>query len=119
MDDELASYCHEEPPSALPQEATELTLKEGSLLFIPQGMWHETQASSDSLSLNFTYSVPSWVDLTLAALRSKLVMKEGWRQSLRYDCSDIEMANHFDDLLKEARNELSSWDSHELLQYFK
>jgi len=79
VDAELGSYARMPMPDELPVDRTEFLLEPGSLLFVPRGVWHSTHASTDALSLNFTFSAPTWLDLFTAALRSRLVLSPEWR----------------------------------------
>jgi len=80
-DPELDSYLDDELPTEFPKEAMEFTLVPGSVLFLPRGAWHKTEATEDALSLNFTYSAPTWIDMLQAALRGRLAMSPYWRQT--------------------------------------
>jgi len=78
-DPELQTYAGAPLPEQMPADQQTITLEPGSLLFVPRGVWHQTTASSDALSLNFTYSAPTWLDLLGAALRSRLALDRDWR----------------------------------------
>jgi len=80
-DPELQTYAREPWPARMPAGARSIVLEKGSLLFVPRGVWHSTQAQSDALSLNFTYSAPAWLDLFTAALRSRLALSSEWRET--------------------------------------
>lgn len=78
---ELRSYWHGAPAEAMPAEAIRVELKPGSLLFVPRGWWHRTEAQEDeTLSLNFTFSQPTWLDLALGEVRGRLVKHARWRE---------------------------------------
>lgn len=77
---ELASYLPTELPRAMPAERKEYILTPGSMLMVPRGYWHSTEAKGDALALNFTFSQPTWVDLFTAALRSRLSLSPEWRE---------------------------------------
>ncbi len=80
MDPELASYTDGKMPSKMPQAGLqEVILKPGSMLFVPRGFWHSTEAEGEALALNFTFSQPTWVDLFTLALRSRLSLSPDWR----------------------------------------
>jgi 50S ribosomal protein L16 3-hydroxylase len=76
---ELAAYCVLPLPRAMPEEARRHRLEPGSVLFLPRGYWHETQATQDSLSLNFTFDQPTWADVILPEIRRALLQKAHWR----------------------------------------
>jgi len=84
IDPELSSYSPEKFPEEIPQNAKEYILEPGSLLFLPRGAWHKTEALSDALSLNFTYSAPTWIDLLTATLRGHLIQSEQWRETANF-----------------------------------
>ena len=78
---ELAGYLDAPLPEQLPQEGAEvIALEPGSVLFVPRGTWHATEASEDTLALNFTYSQPTWADVVSAALRQQLLKDVQWRE---------------------------------------
>jgi 50S ribosomal protein L16 3-hydroxylase len=77
---ELASYLTEALPTGLPADAEVIDLQPGSVLFVPRGYWHATDAVGDTLALNFTYSQPTWADVVCAALRQQLLKSDQWRQ---------------------------------------
>ena len=80
IEPELASYLSTDFPSAMPLEnRTEYLLTPGSMLFVPRGTWHCTEAQGDALALNFTFSQPTWADLFGIALRSRLLLSPEWR----------------------------------------
>jgi len=72
IEPELASYAKSEMPSSFPDNATEYLLQPGSVLFVPRGTWHITEAASDAVSLNFTFTAPTWIDILTTALRGHL-----------------------------------------------
>jgi 50S ribosomal protein L16 3-hydroxylase len=80
VDAELATYARPPMPSAMPADAELVVLEPGSMLVVPRGVWHATEAVTDALSLNFTYTPPTWLDLFSAALRSRLIVDPAWRQ---------------------------------------
>lgn len=80
-DPELASYTLREFPAQMPNPVQTFVLKPGSVLFVPRGCWHSTEAQQDALSLNFTFTAPTWLDLFTAALRSRLALSADWRET--------------------------------------
>jgi 50S ribosomal protein L16 3-hydroxylase len=80
VDPEIAAYANLPFPDEMPADSQEIVLKPGSLLFVPRGFWHKTEARGEALALNFTFSQPTWVDLFTAALRSRLNMSPYWRE---------------------------------------
>ena len=77
---ELAGYLEQALPEQMPSGAEVITLAPGSVLFVPRGYWHCTEASEDTLALNFTYSQPTWADVVSAALRQQLLKELQWRE---------------------------------------
>jgi ribosomal protein L16 Arg81 hydroxylase len=62
---------------------TKAELSVGSLLFVPRGYWHKTEASGISLSFSFTSQIPPKIDLIANALRNHLIKMVGWRRAIR------------------------------------
>jgi 50S ribosomal protein L16 3-hydroxylase len=118
IDPELESYAEEPMPDERPVDATLFELKAGSLLFVPRGSWHWTEATSDALSLNFTFTAPTWIDLFTAALRGRLAQSSEWRETAD-GVSDIErhkMAEQkLDFLLEELVHDLPYWKAGHIL----
>jgi 50S ribosomal protein L16 3-hydroxylase len=112
MDPELAGYVTSPMPEKMPENATEFILKPGSMLFVPRGSWHCTEAVTDALSLNFTFSAPTWIDIFTAALRSRLSLSTEWRQTADY-VSDPDRSQEaiekFNALLAELSVEVPEW----------
>lgn len=79
LDPELAPYASDPMPEQMPKDTFEIVLKPGSMLFVPRGFWHSTEAEGEALALNFTFSQPTWSDLFLAALKSRLTLSPEWR----------------------------------------
>ena len=110
VDNELQSYAQLPMPDALPAERTTIVLEPGSLLFVPRGMWHATHAATDALSLNFTLSPPTWIDVFTAALRSRLAVSNEWRET----AAPLDVAT-FDGLLRELAADAASWNATDIL----
>ena len=95
-------------------------LNPGSLLFVPQGYWHGTEATGEALSLNFTYSQPCYADLFLAALRSRLLLSPEWRALADgASAADPERRDNavqkLDELLFELKYDLPTWSAADIL----
>jgi 50S ribosomal protein L16 3-hydroxylase len=121
IDPELQTYAQTPMPTRMPSGIRPITLEPGSLLFVPRGTWHTTEAESDALSLNFTYSAPTWLDLFTAALRSRLALSSEWRETAggvsSADSSHREAAQQkFDLLLSELTYDLPNWKASEILE---
>jgi len=85
-------------------------LEPGSLLFVPRGVWHATEAEDDALSLNFTYTAPTWLDLLAAALRGRLAVSPAWRATAT-PASPAEFAA----LLRELADDVPNWGVADIL----
>jgi 50S ribosomal protein L16 3-hydroxylase len=110
VDPELSSYAVLPMPDAMPTDRTEIVLEPGSLLFVPRGCWHMTHASTDALSLNFTFSPPTWIDVFTAALRSRLALSSAWRAT-----AAPRSVAAFDALLAELVADATTWNASEIL----
>lgn len=121
VDPEMQTYAQLPMPLSMPKGARAIVLEPGSLLFVPRGSWHSTEAASDALSLNFTYTAPSWLDLLSAALRSRLALSPEWR-AIAHGVSHPDLAHRkaaseeFESLLSELRNDLPNWSAAEILE---
>ncbi|MDD9139538.1 MAG: cupin-like domain-containing protein [Candidatus Cardinium sp.] len=83
-------------------------LEAGSMLYLPRGLWHQTEASDSSFSLNITFSLPSVIDLLLAALRKKMVPYTIARSTpLKINKEDYKC---YANLLEAAQNDLQLSD---------
>jgi 50S ribosomal protein L16 3-hydroxylase len=110
VDAELQSYARLPMPEHMPEDRVEIVLQQGSILFVPRGMWHATRAETDALSLNFTFSPPTWIDLLTAALRGRLALSSEWRQT-----ATAEGAAELEALLGELAVDARSWSAADIL----
>ena len=118
VDPELGSYLEAPLPVSMPKNVSPIMLKAGSLLFVPRGSWHWTEAESDALSLNFTFSAPSWIDLFTAALRGRLAQSPDWRETANGVSDPIRLAiaeEKLDFLLQDLINDLPNWRASDIL----
>lgn len=124
MDPELAAYSEPLPTSiseVMPSADTiEVTLKPGSLLFVPRGYWHSTSALGEALALNFTYNQPTWADLLTVALKSRLTLSPEWRDladgvSSREPARRQQAEQRFNELLLELVHDLPNWQASDIL----
>jgi 50S ribosomal protein L16 3-hydroxylase len=110
VDPELQTYARAPMPRRMPEDRQAIVLEPGSLLFVPRGVWHATEAASDALSLNFTYTAPTWLDLLTAALRGRLALSPAWRATA------TPMApGEFAALLRELADDVPRWDADDIL----
>jgi 50S ribosomal protein L16 3-hydroxylase len=120
VDPELASYLNSDLPNHMPNGAEEIILKPGSMLFVPRGYWHSTEAEGEAMALNFTFSQPTWVDLFTSALRSRLTLSPNWREladGVRSEddgCRRL-AAGKLDFLLQELVEDLPHWRAEDIL----
>lgn len=124
MDPELSAYAEPIPTSISevmpPSETIEIALKPGSLLFVPRGYWHSTAAQGEALALNFTFDQPTWADLLMVALRSRLMLSQDWRElaggvSSREPTVRAQAEARFNELLLEIVADLPNWQASEIL----
>jgi 50S ribosomal protein L16 3-hydroxylase len=120
LDPELASYTSGDIPTAMPLNAQEVILKPGSILYVPRGYWHKTEADGEALALNFTFSQPTWIDLFTLALRSRLSLSPAWRElahGVGFEASSQRQSAYqkFDALLSELVEDLPHWQAIDIL----
>lgn len=119
VDPELERYAKGAMPKALSEDATEFILEPGSVLFLPRGSWHGTEATTDALSLNFTYSAPTWIDIFTSALRERLIQSSEWRATADFVSDDQlqpQAMEKFDLLLSEMSVEILDWTAKDILR---
>lgn len=75
----LEKQCHAPLLEELPEDSLEFVMEPGCVLYVPRGYWHETTTDDDSLSLNFTFSQPSWADVFTKSLQEHLLESADWR----------------------------------------
>ena len=66
-------------PERMPDDALEVEVEAGGLVFMPRGWWHETKASGECLQVNFVMQGPTWMSVLTRALRERLVRDPDWR----------------------------------------
>ncbi len=76
----LEKQCHAPLLDVLPEDSLEVLMEPGCVLFVPRGYWHETMTDEDSLSLNFTFSQPTWADIFTKSLQELLLQSPEWRE---------------------------------------
>lgn len=110
IDPELSTYIDAPMPTEMPKDVQSFELKPGSLLYVPRGYWHETEAEGNALSLNFTFTAPTWLDLFTAALRSRLALSPEWRET-----AEVTSDEEFDLLLSALVDDLPNWKAADIL----
>jgi len=117
VDPELESYA-DEMPESFPSNASEFTLKPGSFLFVPRGAWHTTKASDeDTISISFTITAPTWIDLLTAAMRGRLAQSSHWRETANFVNDKNfyhEATEKFDLLLANLANDVPNWRAEDI-----
>jgi 50S ribosomal protein L16 3-hydroxylase len=117
---ELQLYCRSDMPQTMPADYEEIPMRRGSVMFLPRGYWHATEASEDSLQLNFTFSQPSWADALLPALQRRLLRHEHWR-ALAYGAGAGDpirqraAEDHFQKLLEHLLEDLAPLNAGEII----
>lgn len=111
VDPEMMSYLDQEMAEVMPEKTISFELKPGSFLFVPRGIWHSTEAEGDALALNFTFTAPTWADLMLGALRSRLVLSPEWRETAL-----INDERKFESLLGILKDDLPYWNAGDILE---
>ncbi len=79
MSASLEKQCHAPLLDQLPSDSLEYLMKPGCALFVPRGYWHETTTDEDSISLNFTFSQPTWADIFTKTFQQHLLTLPEWR----------------------------------------
>lgn len=110
VDPELQTYARLPMPEVMPEERTEVVLQAGSFLFVPRGTWHSTYATTDAVSLNFTFTPPTWIDLFTAALRSRLALSSDWRET-----AAPHAVATFEALLRDLADDAQHWSAADIL----
>ncbi|WP_017220101.1 JmjC domain-containing protein [Moritella dasanensis] len=110
VDHELAGYADKEFPEAFPADCIEYILEPGSILFVPRGVWHMTEAVTDAVSFNFTFTPPTWIDIATAVIREKLSHSEKWRESAIIDDNGVSNSE-FNELLKDLSADVKNWNA--------
>lgn len=117
-DSEMAGYLDQELPTKMPESAQTIELKPGSMLFVPRGHWHSTEAQGEALALNFTFTAPTWIDLFTTALRSRLALSPEWRETANA-VSDPERRDeaeaYLETLLAALKEDLPHWEASDIL----
>lgn len=109
-DPEMMSYLEKPLSTSMPQVTQKFELKPGSLLYVPRGYWHSTEAEGDALALNFTFTAPTWLDLLTAALRGRLAQSPEWRET-----AIPQNQQKFEHLLELIKEDLTGWKVSDIL----
>jgi len=82
MPAQLKSYWQGEAPKNYLAVSQNEVLAPGSVLYLPRGVWHQTEAGELSVSLNITYSIPTVLEVVLAHIKQDLVRHEVMRENV-------------------------------------
>ncbi len=96
--DELYAQCEQGFPKEMPATAESIIMAPGSVLFLPRGIWHQTEALEDSLSVSIVLRPPTLADAMLHQLKQRLLRDPAWRRPL-YGAPDLDA--HAQDLLEQ------------------
>ncbi|MEL5300328.1 cupin domain-containing protein [Serratia nevei] len=107
---EMKQYWHGEPPSNFFNQATEVVLKPGSVLFVPRGWWHATCSDMDTLAVNITYSVPTKVEVILDALKKEIIKETDLREYI--SSGDIYNSEEISEIVVRAIKKLTTDNYH-------
>lgn len=116
----LEKQCHDILIDEPPEDAIEIDMQPGCVLFVPRGYWHATTTFEDSLSLNFTFSQPTWADVFTKSLQEFLLTSPDWRELADgLESSDInrkaQAVAHFEVMVKKMTKELAGLSGQTLL----
>jgi 50S ribosomal protein L16 3-hydroxylase len=120
--EELKKYWTGEPPAEDLPDADVVKLTPGSMLYLPRGVWHSTKSDEETLAINITFGQPTWLDLLLSEMRSRLVSNSKWRElALNYNSLNNEEKNKvfkdIDNILSLLRKEVEKITPEDLLKH--
>jgi 50S ribosomal protein L16 3-hydroxylase len=113
MPQALEKQCHDQLLDSAPDDAVEYMMQPGCVLFVPRGYWHETTTDENSLSLNFTFSQPTWADIFSKSIHALLLNDSEWRKL--YQRIKNPMTDNSDVMLQKIQDRLGSVSAKELL----
>ncbi len=89
------------PPPPRDDAAEQVTMDPGSVLFLPRGHWHHTEADADSLSVSVVLRPPTPLDLLLRRVQQALLTQPSWREPLYGSATDQQqrLDRHWAELL--------------------
>lgn len=79
-DEGLARYAHAPFPVAMPDDAVAFDASPGSVVYIPHGYWHATEARELSFAVLFTVVQENWASLLTRHIATQLRAGEAWRE---------------------------------------
>jgi ribosomal protein L16 Arg81 hydroxylase len=54
-------------------------MQPGSVLLMPRGTWHYTEAKQDSMAMSIILSLATQIEFSLSVLKSTLLQSSEWR----------------------------------------
>lgn len=82
LDEELYTIAAQGFPQPDTGSMEEVEMKPGSVLFLPRGTWHQTEAGDESLSLSIMVRTPPAAETMIDALRLRMLQDPRWRRPL-------------------------------------
>jgi 50S ribosomal protein L16 3-hydroxylase len=80
----VSPECDEQLHAPMPNEGFDnpqiVRMKPGSLMYIPPGYWHKTEAQGESFALSCSFNRPSWAQLVGDSVQRLLSRHSQWRQ---------------------------------------
>ena len=73
-----------------------------------------TEAVTDAVSFNFTFTPPTWIDIATTALREKLSHSEQWRESAIIDDNGSQNSE-FNKLVNSLSADVKNWNAVDFL----
>jgi hypothetical protein len=89
-----------------PDPADTIDMVPGTLLYVPRGMLHRTEANESSWSLNLSYGGVTWIDVVCDGLRERLAKSARWRGTVQGLGDVCEPAARDPNMLPELAQEL-------------
>jgi 50S ribosomal protein L16 3-hydroxylase len=98
----------------MPDDSETHLMREGSVIYVPGGYWHETEADEGrSVSLTFFFNLPSRIEALLFEIRARLIADANWRAPavgfVSGDAARADARRELDALLPRWLSELAGW----------
>ena len=77
---QFAGYYDGPLPERMPDDARDVLLQPGSVLFLPRSYMHETRSQEHSLSIAFDFNIPTWLDVVSKHIQRELMKRVPWRR---------------------------------------